>query len=413
MLDISPLVDTTPLLDTTPLDDTAARSPLRGWDPAAARVGTEIAEAAQNPGVFQVVGHGVDPALRVALQDAAREFFALPDETKATIAMALAGRAWRGWFPIGGELTGGVPDAKEGLYFGVDLDEDDPRVRAGWPLHGPNLYPQHPAALARLVPEWMAAVTAVGHTVLRGLGLGLGLGVDAIAGWCTDPTVLFRIFHYPALDRSVVGLDTDGVGNDTDGVGNDTDGVGNDTDGVGNDTDGVGNDGTWGVGEHTDYGLLTLLAQDDSGGLQVQLPAADGDRWVDVPPVQDAFVANLGDMIERLSGGRLVATPHRVAPPNTDRISMPLFLDPGWDVEISTLDGLLPPSGRSARRRWDDEDVHAIEGPYSRYLLSRVSRVFPGLSDHLTPGDASTGAAPTANRVADTGSDGETAHRDG
>ena len=374
-----------PVLDISPLVDTAARSPLRGWDPAAARVGTELAEAAQEPGVFQVVGHGVDPALRVALQDAAREFFALPDEIKSTIAMAHAGRAWRGWFPLRGELTGGVPDLKEGLYFGTDLDEDDPRVRAGWPLHGANLYPQHPAALARLVPEWMAAVTAVGHAVLRGLGLGLGLGAEAIAGWCSDPTVLFRIFHYPAIDRSVVGLDTDGVGND----------------------------GTWGVGEHTDYGLLTLLAQDDSGGLQVQLPAADGDRWVDVPPVQDAFVANLGDMIERLSGGRLVATPHRVAPQSTDRISMPLFLDPGWDVEISTLDGLLPPSGRIARRRWDDEDVHAIEGPYSRYLLSRVSRVFPGLSDHLTPGTGSTGAVPTANRVADTGSDGETAHRDG
>ena len=63
--------------------------------------------------------------------------------------MPHGGRAWRGWFPLGGELTSGVPDRKEGIYFGAELGADDPRVRAGLPLHGPNLFPAQPAGAAR------------------------------------------------------------------------------------------------------------------------------------------------------------------------------------------------------------------------------------------------------------------------
>lgn len=307
-----------------------------GGDAAArAAVGDRIVTACEDPGVFQVVGHGVDPALRSELMSASREFFALSDEEKEHIAMGVGGSAWRGWFPLGGELTSGRADAKEGIYFGTDLPADDPRVLAGVPLHGPNLYPRHPDILRRLVPEWMAAVTGVGRAVLGGMALGLGLDERWFDRWCDDPTVLFRIFRYPAR---------------------------------------MG----WGVGEHTDYGLLTLLAQDDSGGLEVRTQHDGATSWVAVEPVEGALVCNLGDMLERLSGGRFVATPHRVAAPTADRISMPLFLDPGWGVEVEPL-----PIGRTTRRsgasRWDGEDVHAFDGPYSAYLLSRIARVFPDL----------------------------------
>jgi polar amino acid transport system ATP-binding protein len=55
--------------------------------------------------------------------------------------MPLGGRAWRGWFPLGGELTSGRPDWKEGLYLGTELGDDHPRVAAGVPMHGRNLIP--------------------------------------------------------------------------------------------------------------------------------------------------------------------------------------------------------------------------------------------------------------------------------
>ena len=89
--------------------------------------------------------------------------------------MALGGRAWRGYFPLGGELTSGRPDQKEGLYFGAELPLDDPRVKAGTPLHGPNLFPTEVPELRDVVLRYMDALTGLGHALLRGLALGLGL----------------------------------------------------------------------------------------------------------------------------------------------------------------------------------------------------------------------------------------------
>ena len=74
--------------------------------------------------------------------------------------MVHGGRAWRGWFPVGGELTSGVPDRKEGIYFGAELGADDPRGARRAPLHGPNLFPRRPAGLRDAVLEYIDAMTA-------------------------------------------------------------------------------------------------------------------------------------------------------------------------------------------------------------------------------------------------------------
>src|SRR6185295_153195 len=107
-------------------------------DPAP--VAAELDRACRDVGFFVAVGHGVAQAQLDALLDAARRFFALADDEKAEIAMPKAGRAWRGWFPLGGELTSGVPDGKEGVYFGAELGPRHPKVAAGVPLHGANLF---------------------------------------------------------------------------------------------------------------------------------------------------------------------------------------------------------------------------------------------------------------------------------
>src|SRR3546814_10987246 len=96
-----PVIDMAPLLRR---DDAAGRR----------QVAREIEAACRASGFFYVTGHGVSEAVIGALDAASREFFALPEAAKQEIAMARGGRAWRGWFPLGGELTSGRPARKEG-----------------------------------------------------------------------------------------------------------------------------------------------------------------------------------------------------------------------------------------------------------------------------------------------------------
>ena len=307
---------------------------LRTGGPAAAGVAAEIDAACRQVGFFAITGHGIGIEAFERLRGAAEAFFGLPDAIKREIAMARGGRAWRGWFPVGGELTSGLEDLKEGLYFGLELPDEDPRVRAGVPLHGANLFPAEPAELRPLVLDWIARVTAVGHVLMQGLAMGLGLPPEWFREHLTgDPVVLFRIFHYPPAVP-----------------------------------------GRWGVGEHTDYGLLTLLAQDDRGGLEVETP----EGWIEVPAEPGVLVCNIGDMLDRLTAGRYRSTRHRVRNRSgRGRLSFPLFLDPSWDAEVPRLPGIEAPAGPDPR--WDGADLQAWTGRYGEYLTGKVSRVFPGL----------------------------------
>lgn len=310
-------------------------SPLSGGDPAVAS--RQIGEACRGLGFFYAINHGIAAETLAALDAASRKFFALPEAQKMEIAMAKGGRAWRGYFPVGGELTSGKPDRKQGLYFGEELGADDPRVRAGLPLHGANQFPDAVPELKPAVPRFMEEATRAAHAIMEGVALSLGLDAQYFRRTYTaNPTLLFRVFEYPAGDGE-----------------------------------------SWGVGEHTDYGLLTLLAQDENGGLQVKTP----DGWIEAPPVPGALVCNIGDMLDRLTGGAYRSTPHRVRNVSgKSRLSFPFFFDPGWDAEIVPL-----PAHANARddssERWDRANVHAWSGAYGDYLLSKVSKVFPELAE--------------------------------
>jgi isopenicillin N synthase-like dioxygenase len=236
-------------------------------------------------------------------------------------------------------LTSGRPDWKEGLYLGSELPADDPRVRAGTPLHGPNLWPDTPADLRETVLAYLDAGAAVCATVLRGIALSLDQPADYFEQRYTrDPLLLLRLFNYPSRPAP------EGA--------------------------------AWGVGEHTDYGLLTLLYQDGTGGLEVHTP----DGWVDAPPLPGTFVCNLGDMLDRMTRGLYRSTPHRVRlnTSGRDRLSVPLFFDPNFFSTPAPIDG-LPAAGDDRATRWDGASVHAFSGTYGDYLLRKVGQVFPDL----------------------------------
>jgi isopenicillin N synthase-like dioxygenase len=122
-------------------------------------VAVEIGRACRDLGFFYATGHGIGADTLTALEHSSRRFFALPEARKMEIAMARGGRAWRGYFPVGGELTSGKPDLKQGLYFGEELGEDDARVVAGLPLHGRNLFPEDVPELKPAVLRFMREAT--------------------------------------------------------------------------------------------------------------------------------------------------------------------------------------------------------------------------------------------------------------
>jgi isopenicillin N synthase-like dioxygenase len=331
-----------PLIDVSPL-----RAPAGQAAPEAlAEVTRRIGEACRAHGFFYAVHHGVPQALIDRLEALSREFFAWPAQRKLQWPMRAGGRAWRGYFRTGGELTSGRPDWKEGLYLGTELAPDHPKVRAGMPLHGPNLWPDLPG-LRETVLDYMAQTTALGHALMRGIALSLGLSADYFdSRYTADPLILFRIFNYPSWT---------GAGEDADRA-------------------------EWGVGEHTDYGLLTLLYQDRTGGLQVKVRG----RWIEAPPVPGSYVCNIGDMLDRMTAGLYRSTPHRVALNRSgrDRISFPLFFDPSFDARVQPIEGLPAPEDDAAAR-WDGASVHAFDGTYGDYLLRKVGKVFPELREQV------------------------------
>ena len=280
-------------------------SPLRSGGEGADAVASAIDEACRDVGFFCIAEHGASLDVLSSLDEAARRFFALPEAEKAEIAMARAGAAWRGWFPLGGELTSGRT-AKEGLYFGEELDVTDARVRAGRPCTDEPL-PERPARPSEL----RAGVDGRDDRARPRRHAGRGDGARPAAG-------VVRGRADPRTDRAVPHLPLPAALPDAN---------------------------SWGVGEHTDYGLLTILAQDSAGGLQVRGPGG----WIDVPALPGVLVCNIGDMLDRMTGGRYRSTPHRVR--NTsgqDRLSFPFFFDPGWDARAA---GAPCRRGTAGRRR--------------------------------------------------------------
>ena len=336
-------------------------SPQR-WNEAA----NQIHEACRTTGFFSITEYPMREGLEAELDAAARTFFKLPLEEKMRIKMENGGIAWRGYFPVGGELTSGKPDIKEGIYFGEELDGKDSRVQKSIPLHGENIFPHHPRELRASILEYMSNCKKIGDLLISLVATGLQLEKEYfVSGMCADPLQLFRIFHYPPAALMPPHLRKDAS--------------------------------LWGVGEHTDYGLLTLLKQDNVGGLEVK--ALDGQSWIPVPPKEGALVVNIGDMLEAITEGLYRSTPHRVrnTNPSAMRLSFPFFYDPGMLATVVPLplnDALRQQAAEANQarllrgvqeRRWDNADVSKARGGlYGRYLLDKVSKCFPALaSSHL------------------------------
>ena len=304
-------------------------------------VALALQKAATEYGFFYITNHGISQQLQQNLEDLSREFFKLDLAEKMKINMELGGKAWRGFFPVKGELTSGKPDLKEGVYFGTELSESDERVKAGWPMHGANLFPENMPNFKETVNTYIEKLTELGHHLMRGLSLSLDLSENYFNEHFTNnPLTLFRIFHYPSAEKKPDDANL------------------------------------WGVGEHTDYGVLTILKQDSVGGLQIRTQS----NWIEAPFIPNTFVCNIGDMLERMTGGYYRSTPHRVKNRTTkSRLSFPFFFDPNFEAEVHAIPLKQLKVNTSDYQRWDGKNIHDFQGTYGDYVLGKVSKVFPQL----------------------------------
>ena len=318
---------------------------LAGVNTSVARlqeVALELDAACRNFGFFYVKNTNVPQELVQSLLLSSKKFFSLPLGKKENLDMSGGGLAWRGYFKVGAELTSGQPDQKEGLYFGEELANEQVALLGSTPLFGKNLFPEEVPQLRSDVLQYMQSVGAVGHTLMRCFSQALGLDPMYFhEHYTSNPLYLFRIFHYPKLQQTPASASTP----------------------------------RWGVGEHTDYGILTILLQDENAGLEVKVNG----KWVTAPPVPGTFVCNIGDMLERLTRGSYVSTTHRVVQQTEkNRISCPFFFDPNYFAPIEPLP--IPMENIiDATQRWDGNDVHLFQGTYGEYVTDKVSKVFPTL----------------------------------
>ncbi|KPI08887.1 Non-hem dioxygenase N-terminal domain containing protein [Actinobacteria bacterium OK074] len=282
--------DQLPIIDHFPAD----RGPQ-----ARALLHAQLHSAAHDVGFFQLVGHGVPQTEKKALLTAMHAFFALPEPDRLALDNTNSPH-FRGYTRTGDERTAGARDWRDQLDIGAERPArvPEPGAPAYWWLQGPNQWPKALPELRTAALTWINSLGEVARRLLHELLTAIGAPADFyddVFGPHAHPHL--KLVRYP-------GSATDGTDQ--------------------------------GVGAHKDYGFLTLLLQDHVGGLQVQ--REDG-LFHDVPPLEDAFVVNLGELLEVATNGYLIATNHRViSPPGaTERFSVPFFYNPRLDARIAQL----------------------------------------------------------------------------
>ena len=308
----------------------------------------QLRYAAHNVGFFQVTGYGAAPGQPEQLLDTIRRFFSLPLEERLKLDNRLSPH-FRGYTRMGTEVTKGRADAREQIDYSPERQPvtDYPEDQPFWLLQGPNLWPD--ASFPELRPvamAWAELMSRVGMELLRGIAVSLQLPEDYFdEPFRGSPAWMGKLVHY-----------------------------------VGGVVEAAGDQG---VGSHADYGFVTLLLQDDVGGLEVLPPGAAG--WVPVEPITGALVVNLGEMLEVATEGYLAATIHRVQapPPGVDRYSVPFFWSPRLDAVIEPVP--LPPELKAAARGITDDPANPLLASFGMNMLKGRMRAHPDVAERHYP----------------------------
>lgn len=273
-------------------------APARTGDAGArAELGAALDAAARTYGFFTLVNHGIAPELFASVFSAARGFFALPEDEKLKTHQK---RQNRGYIPLFDSYSGdGKPSGQAAFSMGPAFAPDDPDVLAGLPFHVPNRWPADLPGFRPVVEECYGELLALGQDVLSVLAGPLGLPEDFFRVRSRRTYSNMRINYYPRHEDVAAVAD-------------------------------------YGIAAHMDEGLLTLLMQDTSGGLEVMGPNR---TWIPLAPDTSAIIVNVGKLLTRWTDGRYKAALHRVINRSGhERLSIPLFLHPDYRTLIDPAD---------------------------------------------------------------------------
>ena len=255
----------------------------------------DLYRACADVGFLSVCNHGVPLALVESLRHSVEAFFSAPmaEKMKVVIDPRIRGynpanRSYSAGHLIEGEDRAGMSH-KEGFWVGHERPLSSDAL-----LHGPNQWPVgHPELKASML-KYFDVVEGLAGALLRGFALSLGLNEQCFDSLFEKPMTSLLINHYPPQENPTAANDI-------------------------------------GLVPHADAGGFTILWQDDSGGLEIQNKNGE---WVGAPPVDETFVINIGNVMQMWTNGRFSSTPHRV---NCDRYSIPLFVNPSYDVDVRPL----------------------------------------------------------------------------
>jgi isopenicillin N synthase-like dioxygenase len=322
--DKDPVAVQASILDQVPIIDVSELLVDSSTDSAAPAV-EKIASACSSWGFFQVTNHGISQAMIDDVWRQTRAFFGLPIDAKLSV-LRTRDNPW-GFYH--NELTKNQRDKKQVFDFtreGVD------------PIYGKsNRWPAGQAEFQATMQEYFDACTSLSLKLLEAFCIGLDLPAKFMHDdFVTNHTGFLRLNYYPVHDP------IEGTIAEAQPVAD------------------------LGVHHHTDAGALTVLIQDEVGGLQVH---RDG-YWYDIPPVPGAIVINTGDMMQVWSNDVYHAPVHRVlAMDSEDRYSLPFFFNPAADARVSPLPTVANEQSPSLYNpiEWGSFRGKRSDGDYANY----------------------------------------------
>ena len=282
-----------PIIDISPLSNPNNNSKLLR------KIGDEIKIACKNVGFFYVINHQIPQSHLDTMILSIQKFFNLSLKEKMKIHIKNS-NIYRGYTPLGKELTNNQYDWHECVDFGPNINQNDPKEINTNQLLGPNQWPEKPYDLKKLLEIHWAYMITLGKKITQGLSISLGLPKNYFEPFLNKSHSYMRISNYPPYEK--------------------------------NKEKHVGK----GIGSHIDYGFLTILLQDKVDGLEIK---NSNDEWYSAPTIPGAFLINIGHMIQRWTNDYYRATIHRViSPKNENRCSLPFFFEPNLDTIVSPLE---------------------------------------------------------------------------